>query len=243
MSNPWFRMYHEFATDPKVQMLSEADQRRYIMLLCLCCSNVNETLHDDAYAFQLRISIDEWMRTKEELIAKNLIDETGMPSSWNKRQYVSDSSTARVKRHREKVKQQGNVTCNKKETKTNVIDTDTDTDTEKESNKYKKISLKDLSVDVSSGAAKEFIDHRVNIKKPLTQNSFDRTMASVVTWQTDLNITSDQIITEIIDAGWQSARLDWLKKRLAIGLPDTPDAFDRLSNTDWANEIIEGNTQ
>ena len=29
----WFRMYAEFATDPKVQMLSEADQRRYIMLL------------------------------------------------------------------------------------------------------------------------------------------------------------------------------------------------------------------
>lgn len=29
MANPWFRMYSEFATDAKVQMLSEAMQRRY----------------------------------------------------------------------------------------------------------------------------------------------------------------------------------------------------------------------
>ncbi len=37
MSNAWFRLYHEFSADPKVQMLSEADQRRYIMLLCMRC--------------------------------------------------------------------------------------------------------------------------------------------------------------------------------------------------------------
>ena len=44
MANPWFRMYHELAVDPKVQMLSEIDQRRYLMLLCLRCCNGDVTL-------------------------------------------------------------------------------------------------------------------------------------------------------------------------------------------------------
>ena len=31
----WMRLYAEFATDPKVQMMSEAMQRRHVMLFCL----------------------------------------------------------------------------------------------------------------------------------------------------------------------------------------------------------------
>ena len=59
MANQWFRMYAEFATDPKVQMLSEVDQRRYIMLLRLRCGNGDVTFHDDEVAFQLRINSEE----------------------------------------------------------------------------------------------------------------------------------------------------------------------------------------
>ena len=66
MANAWFRMYSEFATDPKVQMLSEADQRRYMMLLCLRCSNALVTLHDEEIAFQLRISDEELAETHED---------------------------------------------------------------------------------------------------------------------------------------------------------------------------------
>lgn len=130
MGNPWFRMYHEFATDPKVQMLSEVDQRRFIMLLCLRCSNDDVTLHDDEIAFQLRISSEEFLETKRRLMAKELIDESCQPIAWEKRQFSSDSSTVRVKAYRDKkkteVKRQGNVT----ETKGNALDTDTDTDTD-----------------------------------------------------------------------------------------------------------------
>ena len=92
MANTWFRVYSEFATDPKVQMLSEADQRRYIMLLCLRCSNGDVTLHDDEIAFQLRISNEEWVRTKGVLVAKELIGEDNKPTKWDKRQYVADST-------------------------------------------------------------------------------------------------------------------------------------------------------
>ena len=43
MANPWLRMYAEFAHDPKVQMMLEVMQRRYIMLMCMRCSNAPVT--------------------------------------------------------------------------------------------------------------------------------------------------------------------------------------------------------
>lgn len=129
MANPWFRMYAEFATDPKVQMMSEANQRRFIMLLCLRCSNDDETLRDDEVAFQLRISEDEWTQTKAAFLAKGLINESNTPAAWDKRQFVSDSSAERVRKHREKkkeaVKRQRNVTETSPEAE---ADTETDKD-------------------------------------------------------------------------------------------------------------------
>ncbi len=80
---PWFRMYSEFATDPKVQMLSESDQRRYVMLLCLRCSNGDVTLHDDEIAFQLRISNEEWVSTKAVLVNKGLIKDCNEICNWS----------------------------------------------------------------------------------------------------------------------------------------------------------------
>lgn len=108
LPSKWFRMYAEFATDPKVQMLSEADQRRFMMVLCLRCSNGDVTLHDEEVAFQLRISDDEWSRTKGVLTARKLIDDDNKPVAWEKRQYASDSSAERVSKHREKKKKERN---------------------------------------------------------------------------------------------------------------------------------------
>ena len=73
MANPWFRLYSEFATDPKVQMMSESYQRRFIMLLCIRC-NGDVTLQDEEVAFQLRISNEEWLETKAVFVSKELID-------------------------------------------------------------------------------------------------------------------------------------------------------------------------
>ena len=121
MGNPWFRLYHEFATDPKVQMMSESDQRRLIMVMCMRCCNGNETLHDEEVAFQLRVSIEEWTATKAVFIRKKFLDEGNNLLNWDKRQFSSDSSTERVRKHRA-LKKQG---CNVTET---PPDTDTDTD-------------------------------------------------------------------------------------------------------------------
>lgn len=112
MANQWFRLYAEFATDPKVQMMSEANQRRFIMVLCLRCSNDDVTLQDEEVAFQLRISIEEWATTKALFLSKGLLDESNTPAAWDKRQFVSDSSAERVRKHREAKKKASSNACN-----------------------------------------------------------------------------------------------------------------------------------
>ena len=128
MANPWFRLYSEFAHDPKIQMLSEAMQRRYVMLMCLRCSEVLETLHETEIAFQLRLSTEELEQTKQLFISKNFIDKHWNLLNWDKRQFVSDSSTMRVAKHRSKKKQVSNVNETLQKRPSNAIDTDTDTE-------------------------------------------------------------------------------------------------------------------
>lgn len=120
------------------------------MLLCAAC-NATETLHnkksnvsvtknaafsDDEIAFFMRISNEEWTRTKSVFLSKNLIDDSNFPTNWGKRQFSSDSSSERVSEYRERKKTQEknrcNVSCNTDVTlqkqKSNALDTDTDTD-------------------------------------------------------------------------------------------------------------------
>lgn len=99
----WFRMYAEFATDPKVQMLSEPDQRRFVMLLCLRCASGSKPPQDSEVCFQLRISDAEWSKSKSTLRSLDLIDGSNRPVAWDKRQYVSDCSTERVYKYRRNV--------------------------------------------------------------------------------------------------------------------------------------------
>ena len=135
-ANPWFRLYSEFATDHKIQMLNEADQRRFVMLLCLRCSNGDVTLQDAEIAFQLRINLEEWETTKKRFIEAKMIDRNSRVLNWEKRQYLSDSSTERVRRHRERMKQSCNVSVTASNGHETVAvtppDTETDTDTDTE---------------------------------------------------------------------------------------------------------------
>jgi len=109
MANQWFRLYGEFAHDSKVQMLSETNQRRLIMLFCLRC-NGDVTLQDEEVTFQLRISDEEWQQTKALFVDRGFINSDNEVLNWDKRQFISDSSAERVSKHREKKKQECNVT-------------------------------------------------------------------------------------------------------------------------------------
>lgn len=103
-SRTWFRLYTEFASDPKVQLLSETLQRRFIMLLCLAGAGVTPTDDVSEVDFLLRIGVSECEKTRSILVSKGLIDEHWFPKKWSKRQFESDSSTERVKRFRKRQK-------------------------------------------------------------------------------------------------------------------------------------------
>lgn len=104
MANQWFRMYAEFSSDPKVQMMSEAMQRRLVMLFCMRCGDVTVTLSDEEIAFQLRISPEDLAETKELFQRKGFIDSAWNITNWEKRQFASDSSSERTRAYRERQK-------------------------------------------------------------------------------------------------------------------------------------------
>jgi hypothetical protein len=118
MANPWFRFYSEFASDPKVQILSEALQRRYVMLLCLHNADHYIDAKDDELAFALNITVDDWQETKAKLIQRGLLNEDGSIYGWEKRQTISDlkdpGAAERQKKYRERRKEnrESNVTRN-----------------------------------------------------------------------------------------------------------------------------------
>ncbi len=120
----WFRLYNEFAHDPKVQSMPEEMQRRLVMLYCLQCEGCLGDLGDDELALALRIDRHILSQTKELFLQKKFITENWKIRSWAKRQMQSDSSTLRMQRHRDKLKRHRDVTVT-------TPDTDTDTDTDK----------------------------------------------------------------------------------------------------------------
>jgi hypothetical protein len=108
MTLPWFKLYNEFANDPKVQMMTEAMQRRLIMIFCLRSNETLETLHETELAFHLRIDETELQQTKQLFIKKGFIDDDWNVLNWEYRQQVVSTSTERVRKHRNKQKQQLN---------------------------------------------------------------------------------------------------------------------------------------
>jgi hypothetical protein len=104
-------MYAEFLHDPKVRTMSDENQLRLVLLLCLRC-NGSVTLQDNHVTFALRISSIEWCDTKAVFIDAGFIDSDNNVLNWDKRQYVSDTSAARVAKHRELHKTVTRKPCN-----------------------------------------------------------------------------------------------------------------------------------
>ena len=131
MSNSWFRFYHEWDSDPKVQMMTENMQRRLAMLFCWRCKE--ETFQETRAAFHWRISLEEIAQTKAVFIANGFIDENWELLNWDRRQFISDSSTDRVRRHRQALKQ--NETLRETVAPVPVTPPDTEADTEQKQNR------------------------------------------------------------------------------------------------------------
>jgi hypothetical protein len=113
MSLPWLRLYTEFASDPKIQILAFEDQRHFVMLLCLKGNGVldadapSDSYRERLIAKALGLDPASAAEAKRRLSEGGLIGADWQPIKWEDRQMVSDNSTERVRKFREK--QQRNV--------------------------------------------------------------------------------------------------------------------------------------
>ncbi len=149
----WYRSYCDQHRNPKVVALSDKDFRLWHELLGIASENDGIIPPLPVLRSLVSVRYDRLTYALKCLLASELIDTYGdsfRPRNWDKRQYKSDSSAARVKKHREK--------CN-------AFVTSADTDTEKE----KKESSSETKV--SSLAAKYVFQGQV-IR--LTPKDFDK---------------------------------------------------------------------
>jgi hypothetical protein len=137
----WFRFYSEFRCDPKLSLMTPHHQWAFIILLCLASDNSErgriDNLTDEEIAYQIRMPVEDWQTLKAKFKVKGMIDwdETGIKiTHWARRQFESDNSTERVRKHRE---QKRLATATTKETGvkrfSNVNATPPDTDTDPDS--------------------------------------------------------------------------------------------------------------
>lgn len=105
----WFRMYHEFSTDPKVQTLAFEDQRHYVMALCMKASGILDSEYSSPHRRKSVIAkvigldlmaLDEACR---RLCEAGLINDQWQPIKWDARQTPSDHSAAeRMREYRKR---------------------------------------------------------------------------------------------------------------------------------------------
>ena len=107
-SDPWLKFYVRTLNNPKVQRLSLGDFKGWVNLLCLAKEHDGDIPPVEDIAFRLRLSKRKAEALLKSLRFNGLIDVDRM-HDWDEMQYQSDSSTERVKRHRER---QRNVSCN-----------------------------------------------------------------------------------------------------------------------------------
>jgi len=133
----WCRLHADMLNDPKVQTLDPITFKYWINALCLAADRDDGgnlgAVSDIAFAF--RETENNVSSRFMRLCERGLIEtdgETFHVRKWAKRQYKSDTSTKRVKRHRNRF---SNVS---------VTAPDTDSDTETEKKRIKKNDAFDI---------------------------------------------------------------------------------------------------
>jgi 5-methylcytosine-specific restriction endonuclease McrA len=105
MSNPWFRAYAGLVDDPKFIKLGPDLRSALLMMWCVACANDGRLPPLEDIAIKFRLTEARTAKLLDELRHCGWIDddETGSaPHNWKARQYQSDNSAERVKRHRAK---------------------------------------------------------------------------------------------------------------------------------------------
>ena len=105
----WLRLHVSTLDSAKVQALPGALFKAWVNCLCLARINDGRLPPIDVIAFRLRCSERQAEQWRDDLTARKLVDITPDGAhrmhDWDQHQYVSDGSTERVRKHREKRRQ------------------------------------------------------------------------------------------------------------------------------------------
>lgn len=99
----WFRLYDDAINDPKVLRLPEAARWQWVAMLCVASKHDGTLPQLSDIALLLRMPTRRAAAMLARLREAGLVDETDaglVPHNWEGRQYKSDSSTERVRKHR-----------------------------------------------------------------------------------------------------------------------------------------------
>jgi len=89
--------------------------------------------------------------------------------------------------------------------------------------KYKKIDLAGLDIEIDPELAKAFIDHRLTMKKPLTQFAFDSQMKKSLRGH-EISMTPNEVIKYVCEeTTWQGIDVEYI----ASNLNDKRQAMER----------------
>jgi len=108
----WFRVYDEMLDDPKVQRLEAGLFRVLVNLWCLASRHDGRLPPTADLGFSLRLDPAALETALAALAAAGFLDTDPAdgslrPHGWDRRQYVSDRSTERVRAHRRRRAAQG----------------------------------------------------------------------------------------------------------------------------------------
>lgn len=112
----WFRFYDDAVNDPKIIELPDDLFRAWVNVLCIAAKNDGVLPDMKHVAVVLRVKPTKAALLLTRLVSAGLIDNHNgifAPHNWQGRQFKSDDSGPRVKKHREKLRNaQGNASCN-----------------------------------------------------------------------------------------------------------------------------------
>lgn len=141
-SLPWLRLYTEFATDYKVQMLPESMQRRLVMLFCFQREGTLNLMSDNEICYRLGISKNEWKNTRLKFYEAGFINDDASIKNGDDflknfalRQKSSDDSAKRQRDYRLRAVSHKDVTTMSRDMSQECLNIDIDTytqDTDKE---------------------------------------------------------------------------------------------------------------
>lgn len=121
----WFRLYDDAINDPKLLKLPDNMRWIWVAMLCIASKNGGVLPPVDDVALSLRVPDAKAGEYITKLVKAKLFDRTDagfIPHNWDGRQFKSDTSKERVKRHRENKRNvTDDVACNVTSTVTDTV--------------------------------------------------------------------------------------------------------------------------